>query len=68
MKKNIGRTDRMIRIGLAALIIILFFTKVITGYGSLIFGVIAALLLITSFINFCPLYAMLGMNTCERKP
>jgi len=66
MKKNIGKTDRMIRIGFAALIIILYFTHVITGTISIVLGIIAILMLATSFINFCPVYALFGMNTCER--
>ena len=67
MKKNIGSTDKIIRIAAAIIVIVLYFTKVINGTTAIILGIVATLLLITSFINFCPLYAILGTNTCRRK-
>ena len=67
MKKNIGSTDKIIRIAAAIIVIVLYFTKVINGTTAIVLGIVAALLLITSFINFCPLYAILGTNTCKRK-
>ena len=67
MKKNIGSTDKIIRIAAAIIVIVLYFTKVINGTTAIVLGIVAALLLITSFINFCPLYAILGTNTCRRK-
>ena len=67
MKKNIGSTDKIIRIAAAIIVIVLYFTKVINGTTAIVLGIVAALLLITSFINFCPLYAILGTNICRRK-
>jgi hypothetical protein len=34
------------------------------GYLAL---AVAGIFLLTSLVSFCPLYTMLGMNTCERK-
>lgn len=65
MKKNIGATDKTIRIVIASLVGILYFTDVISGMLALVLGVAAVLLLVTSVINFCPLYALVGTNTCE---
>lgn len=67
MKKNMGKTDKTVRIILAALIAILYFTNVISGTLGLILLVLAAVFVLTSLISFCPLYAPLGINTCSVK-
>lgn len=67
MKKNVGSTDKMIRIGLAILIAILYFTKVISGTLALVLGILAIVFAITAFLNFCPIWAVLGVNTDKKK-
>lgn len=67
MTKNVGQTDKIIRIVLAVILAALDFFEVVTGAYSWILSVIAIVLLVTAFINFCPLYAVLGKNTCEVK-
>jgi hypothetical protein len=58
MEANVGKTDRIIRIvvGLALL------SLVFIGPQTL-WGLIGIVLLATAFINFCPAYKLLGMNT-----
>lgn len=67
MKKNMGRMDRGIRLSLAVLIAVLYFTNVIGGTTAIVLGVIAIVFALTSFISFCPLYPLLGINTCKKK-
>jgi hypothetical protein len=67
MKKNIGSVDRIARIIIAAIIAILYFTNTITGIFGITLLIIAAVLLLTSFINFCPLYFLFGINTSKTK-
>jgi hypothetical protein len=67
MKKNVGNADKMIRILIAAVAALLFFTNVVTGTAGLILLAAGGILLVTSLISFCPLYAMLGINSCPRK-
>jgi hypothetical protein len=67
MKPNMGTTDKIIRIALAALVAILYFTNVISGTLGIILLVLAAVFVLTSLISFCPLYPLLGMNTKEKK-
>ncbi len=67
MKKNVGSIDRTLRILLAIIIAILFFTKVITGTLGIILLIFAGILVITSLIGFCGLYTILGINTCKIK-
>lgn len=67
MKKNMGTIDKVIRILIAVVIAILFFTKVITGVLGIILIVLAAIFVITSLISFCPLYFPFGINTGAKK-
>ncbi|MBK8699759.1 MAG: DUF2892 domain-containing protein [Saprospiraceae bacterium] len=63
MKPNMGNTDRYIRIALAALVAVLYFTNVISGTVAIVLGVLAIVFLLTSLVSFCPLYTVLGMRT-----
>ncbi len=60
MKSNVGTVDKVIRIILGAGLISLVFVGPQTPWGWV--GVIP---LATGLINFCPLYSILGMNTCS---
>jgi len=66
MKKNMSPADRTIRIMVAIIIAVLFFTRVIEGVWGIVMISFAAILLITSTIGFCPLYSVFGINTCRR--
>lgn len=67
MKTNMGTTDKIIRVIIAAIIAVLFFTNVIQGTLGIVLLVLAGIFLLTSLISFCPLYAPLGINTCKKK-
>lgn len=67
MKKNVGRTDIIIRILIAIVIGVLVFTHVITGTLAIILGIVAIALLLTSLFGFCGLYTLIGINTCRVK-
>ncbi len=67
MKKNMGSTDRIIRIIIAAVIAVLYYTGAISGTVGLILLVLAGVFVLTSLVSFCPLYAPFGINTCPAK-
>ena len=67
MKKNMGAADRLIRLTIAAVILILYFTKVITGTLAVILLIFAGIFVITSLVSFCPLYLPFGLNTGKKK-
>ncbi len=67
MKKNMGSADKLIRLGVAALIILLSFTHVIEGTLNIVLLAVAAVFALTSLVSFCPLYTVLGINTCKTK-
>ena len=67
MKRNMGTADRIARIILGVLIIALYYAAVISGTLAIILGVFAAILIITGFISFCPLYFPFGISTRKKK-
>jgi len=67
MKKNMGTADRTIRVLIAAIVAVLFFTETISGTLGLVLLVLAGIFVLTSFISFCPLYAPFGISTCKVK-
>jgi hypothetical protein len=67
MKKNMGTTDKAIRILIAVVIGVLYFTNTISGTLAIVLGILAVVFLLTSFINFCPLYLPFGINTSKKK-
>ena len=67
MIKNVGMIDKIIRIVLAIVLIYLDFSEKVTGGFSWVLSVIAIVLLITAIIGHCPLYKLIGMNTCPAK-
>lgn len=67
MKKNMGNADRIIRLLMAAVVAVLYFTNILTGTLGIVLLVIAGIFTITSLVGFCPLYKLVGLNTCPVK-
>lgn len=67
MKKNMGNVDRIVRLILAAVFGYLFFSGTVTGALGYVLVAVGAIFILTSFINFCPLYAIVGLSTCPVK-
>lgn len=58
MKKNVGKTDKIVRIvlGIAIAAAGLYFNSW--------WGLLAILPIATAFMSFCGLYTIFGINTC----
>jgi len=67
MKKNMGNTDKGIRVFLAVAVALLYYFNIIEGTLAYILMAFAIIFLVTSFISFCPLYAPFGISTCKTK-
>lgn len=65
MKRNMGTTDRIIRIIVALAIAGLYIAGIIPGTLGIVLLVLASVFLLTSLVNFCPLYTIFGINTCK---
>ena len=62
-----GSTDRVIRSLLAVTAITLYATGVVTGTFGIVLMVLSGIFLLTSLISFCPLYTLIGFNTCPAR-
>lgn len=62
LERNVGRTDKNIRIGIGILLIVigLLFAK---SFGLVILGIVV---LATGLLSFCGLYKVLGINTASK--
>ena len=67
MKKNMGTVDKVIRILVAVVFVILYFAQVVTGTVGVILLILAAVFVLTSTISFCPLYWPFGISTDTKK-
>lgn len=66
MKKNMGSLDKGIRLILAVVLVIFYFTGIVTGTWGIIALAVAAIFALTSLVSFCPLYVLVGINTCKK--
>ena len=66
MKKNMGNIDKIVRVLIAIVIAVLFVTNIISGTLGIILLVLAGVFVLTSLIGFCPLYTLVGINTCPK--
>ncbi len=67
MKKNVGNTDKLIRLIIAVVLFLLVYTNKITGnmqFAALIAALIAA---VTSLLNYCPVYDVFKINTFQKR-
>ncbi len=66
MQKNIGNTDKIVRITIGIIFIIIALLLPLPLW-KWIFGVIGGILVLTSIIRFCPLYTLFKFDTLENK-
>lgn len=67
MKKNMGTIDKVIRILIAVVVVVLYFTHVISGTLAIILLALSAIFIVTSFLSFCPLYLPFGLSTRKKE-
>jgi hypothetical protein len=66
MKRNMGIADRVIRIVLAAVVAVLYFTHQLSMVAAVILGILAVVFLVTGIVGVCPLYLPFGISTKRR--
>jgi O-antigen/teichoic acid export membrane protein len=64
--KNESGLDRIIRVILAAVIAVLYFTGVLSGTWAIVLGIVGVVLLITGLTGFCALYKLFGISTLKK--
>ncbi len=60
-----GSADRIVRLIVAAIFAVLYFTNTVSGTLGIILLVLGGVFVLTSVISFCPLYAPFGFSTCK---
>ena len=68
MQQNVGYFDRALRIIVAVIIVEVLFQEQRTGMPLLLWLVVAALLMGTGTLGYCPLYGLLGISTRRALP
>ena len=70
MSANVGKIDRVLRTLLGLALVVWAFVgqapmwdNAILMWGAVIVG---AVLIVTASMKFCPMYRVLGVNTCQR--
>ncbi len=63
MKSNMGSTDKIVRIIIAIVVAVLWYTGTISGTVAIVLAVLAGVFVLTSLIGFCPLYLPFGLST-----
>jgi len=67
MKKNVGTVDKIIRVIIAVIVAVLYFTNIISGVLGIVLLVFAGVFVLTSLLSFCPLYIPFGIKTCPQE-
>ena len=68
MKKNVGTGDRFLRVMLGVIALILGLSGMLEGIFKWVALGVGAVVIFISSVQFCPLYTLLGVNTCKEKP
>ncbi len=66
MKKNVGKTDKIIRLVVVAVIAVVLATGTVAIGTTLgiILGIVGVIFLFTALVNWCAIYAVIGASTC----
>jgi uncharacterized membrane protein YtjA (UPF0391 family) len=67
LNKNMGTLDRIIRLVIAVVIAVLYFTGNLSGIAAIILGILAVIFFVTSLVSFCPLYQPFGLSTRKKQ-
>lgn len=63
MERNLSNSDILVRLLTGALFAVLCFTGVVSGTAYVLLLLLAGVLFLTAYLDYCPLYAFLGINT-----
>ena len=67
MKKNVGPTDKVLRLLMAVAIIALYLGNLISGTLAIVLLAVAIIFVVTAFLNFCPIYWSMGLSSRKKE-
>ncbi len=63
MKRNVSNLDRWARIALG--VVFVGAGLAVGGWLALVLYLLAVILVVTAVVAFCPIYRLLGIDTCK---
>lgn len=63
MKTNESNLDRIVRVVLGIIMLVLYFAGIVSGTLGIIALILGILLTLTGLVGFCPLYTLLKIST-----
>lgn len=66
MNVNVGTMDRVVRAIFGAVLVVLYLNGILTGTLGAVLLVGGIVLILTALVRFCPVYQLLGVNSCRR--
>lgn len=66
MGVNVGSLDRIIRLVAGIVLAVLYFNGTVAGGLGIVALVVGIVLILTALFKFCPIYRVLGLNTCPK--
>ncbi|MBL0740959.1 YgaP family membrane protein [Chryseolinea lacunae] len=67
MKKNMGTLDRILRSGIAVVLILFYAFGIIHGTVGLVLVALSFILILSSLVSVCPMYLPFGLSTIRKK-
>ncbi|AUM73832.1 YgaP family membrane protein [Paracoccus jeotgali] len=64
MDKNMGKTDRTLRLVLAVVLAAVALTGAVSGWLYWAAILVAVVMAVTALVGNCPAYSILGIKTC----
>jgi hypothetical protein len=64
-QKNVGETDKKIRISLG--VVSVFLATQVAAWPRWVLLILGVVLILTGLFQFCGLYTLFGINTCQKK-
>lgn len=62
-----GLIDRIIRVLVAVVVVVLYVTNVVSGTFGIVLLVLSGIFILTSLISYCLLYLPIGLDTRKDK-
>lgn len=67
MTKNVGGTEKGIRLVVAGVLILAAVVLDLATWGTATLSVVGIVALLTGTVGYCPAWTVFGLNTCQTK-
>lgn len=67
MIRNVGNTEKTVRLTLGGLLVLSAFLLELPAWGTVMLSVVGIVALLTGSVGYCPAWTLFGINTCSLK-